>query len=253
MADKKIIAVLGATGSQGGGLVRAILADPNGGFAARALTRDPNSDKAKELAKLGAEVVAADVDDVESLKKAFAGAYGAYCVTFFWNHFSPEKEIANATNMAEAAEGRRRQARDLVDAGRHAQVGAAERQSHAHAARQIQVPALRRQGRSRRAVHQARPAGDLPADDVLLGQRHLLRHGSEARSGRQAGDHVSDGRQEDGRHCRGRYRQVSLTASSRTAASGSARPSASPASTLPARRWPRRTARRWVKTCATTP
>jgi len=103
MADKKIIAVMGATGSQGGGLVRAILSDPNGGFAARAITRDVNSDKAKELAKLGAEVVAADIDDVESLKKAFAGAYGAYCVTFFWNHFSPAKELANATSMAEAA------------------------------------------------------------------------------------------------------------------------------------------------------
>lgn len=103
MADKKIIAVVGATGSQGGGLVRAILADPQGGFAARAITRDVNSDKAKELAKLGAEVVAADVDDVESLKKAFAGCYGAYCVTFFWAHFSPDKEKANAKNMAEAA------------------------------------------------------------------------------------------------------------------------------------------------------
>jgi uncharacterized protein YbjT (DUF2867 family) len=62
-----------------------------------------NSDKAKELARLGAEVVAADVDDVESLKKAFKGAYGAYCVTFFWAHFSPEKEKANARAMAEAA------------------------------------------------------------------------------------------------------------------------------------------------------
>lgn len=103
MADKKIIAVLGATGAQGGGLVRAILADPNGGFAARAITRDVNSDKAKELARLGAEVVAGDVDDAESLKKAFQGAYGAYCVTFFWSHFSPEKEIANAANMAAAA------------------------------------------------------------------------------------------------------------------------------------------------------
>src|SRR5271157_6343830 len=103
MADKKIIAVLGATGSQGGGLVRAILNDPNGGFAARALTRDVNSDKAKELAKLGAEVVSADVDDLESLKRAFDGAYGAFCVTFFWAHFSPEKELANATNMAQAA------------------------------------------------------------------------------------------------------------------------------------------------------
>jgi uncharacterized protein YbjT (DUF2867 family) len=103
MADKKTIAVIGATGAQGSGLVRAILADPSGGFAARAITRDANSDKAKELAKLGAEVVAADVNDVESLKKAFAGAYGAFCVTFFWEHFSGEKETAQATAMAEAA------------------------------------------------------------------------------------------------------------------------------------------------------
>ncbi len=103
MTEKKIIAVVGATGAQGGGLVRAILNDESGGFSARALTRDVNSDKAKELAKLGAEVVAADVDDVESLKRAFRGAYGAYCVTFFWAHFSPEKEVSSATNMARAA------------------------------------------------------------------------------------------------------------------------------------------------------
>lgn len=103
MAEKKIIAVVGATGAQGGGLVRAILSDKGGLFAARAITRDVNSAKAKELAKLGAEVVAGDVDDVESLKKAFKGAYGAYCVTFFWAHLSPEKEKANARAMAEAA------------------------------------------------------------------------------------------------------------------------------------------------------
>ncbi len=103
MATRKTVAVVGATGAQGGGLVRAILNDPRGGFAARALTRDVNSDKAKELAKLGAEVVAADVDDLESLKRAFQDAYGAFCVTFFWAHFSPEKELASATNMAQAA------------------------------------------------------------------------------------------------------------------------------------------------------
>jgi uncharacterized protein YbjT (DUF2867 family) len=103
MAEKRIIAVVGATGAQGGGLVRAILRDQRGGFSARALARDVNSDKAKALAKLGAEVVAADVDDVESLKRAFQGAYGAYCVTFFWAHFSPEKELAEAANMAQAA------------------------------------------------------------------------------------------------------------------------------------------------------
>ena len=101
--SKKTIAVVGATGAQGGGLIRAILADPSGGFAARALTRDPNGAKAKELAKLGAEVVAADVDDVDSLKRAFAGAHGAYCVTFFWDHLSPERELAQARAMARAA------------------------------------------------------------------------------------------------------------------------------------------------------
>ncbi len=101
--DRKIIAVVGATGAQGGGLVRAILADSNGGFAVRALTRDVNSAKAKELAGLGAEVVAANVDDADSLARAFAGAYGAYCVTFFWDHFSPDKEMAQVQAMAGAA------------------------------------------------------------------------------------------------------------------------------------------------------
>lgn len=103
MADKRIIAVVGATGAQGGGLVRAIMADPASGFTARAITRDVNSDKAKALAALGAEVVAADIDDAESLKQAFAGAHGAFCVTFFWDHLSPEKEMAQAKNMADAA------------------------------------------------------------------------------------------------------------------------------------------------------
>ncbi len=103
MSDKKIIAVLGATGAQGGGLVRAILADPDSPFAVRALTRDVTSDAAKALAKAGAEVVAADIDDTASLTKAFEGAYGVYGVTFFWAHFSPEREIANAKSIAEAA------------------------------------------------------------------------------------------------------------------------------------------------------
>ena len=103
MADKKIIAVVGATGTQGGGLSRAILDDPNGGFALRAVTRDPNKDKAQALKSRGAEVVQADLDDVESLKKAFAGAYGVYAVTNFWEHFSGEKEKSQAKNIAEAA------------------------------------------------------------------------------------------------------------------------------------------------------
>ncbi len=103
MADKKIIAVLGSTGSQGGGLCRAILADAAGGFECRAVTRDTGKDKAKALAAAGAEVVKGDLDDVESLKKAFAGAHGVYAVTNFWEHFSGEKEKAQAKNVAEAA------------------------------------------------------------------------------------------------------------------------------------------------------
>jgi len=103
MADKKIIAVVGATGAQGGGLVRAIMANPASGFTARAITRDVNTDKAKALAALGAEVVAANVDDPASVARAFEGAYGAFCVTFFWDHFSPEREMAQAKAMADAA------------------------------------------------------------------------------------------------------------------------------------------------------
>ena len=103
MASKKIITVFGATGAQGGGLTRAILNDANGEFAVRAVTRDASSDKAKELKKLGAEVVVADVDDAASVEKALEGAYGAYFVTFFWAHYSPEKEIAEAKTFANAA------------------------------------------------------------------------------------------------------------------------------------------------------
>ena len=103
MFEKRIIAVAGATGAQGGGLVRAILSGREEGFSARALTRNPDSEKARALAKLGAEVVAADLDNPDSVRKAFDGAYGAYCVTFYWEHFSPEKELAQAGIMAKAA------------------------------------------------------------------------------------------------------------------------------------------------------
>jgi uncharacterized protein YbjT (DUF2867 family) len=99
----KTIAVVGATGAQGGGLLRAILADPGKEFSVRALTRHPEGEKAQALAKLGAQVVGADLDDVQSLTTAFRGAYGAYCVTNFWEHFSVEKEMAQAGNMAKAA------------------------------------------------------------------------------------------------------------------------------------------------------
>lgn len=109
MSSSKIIAVIGSTGAQGGGLVRAILADPASGFRARAITRKASGEKAAELRKLGAEVVEADLDDEPSLAKAFEGAYGAYCVTNYWEHFKPEKEVSQARNMAQAARSARLQ------------------------------------------------------------------------------------------------------------------------------------------------
>lgn len=103
MPEKKIIAVVGATGAQGGGLARAILADRNGGFSVRAVTRKPESEKAQALKNAGAEVVTGDADDPASIRRAFTGAYGAFCLTNFWEHFSPERELAQARNQAQAA------------------------------------------------------------------------------------------------------------------------------------------------------
>ena len=103
MATKKIITIFGATGGQGGGLAQAILNDPNAEFSVRAITRNANAEKVKALASQGAEIVVANIDDPGSLSKAFEGAYGAYCVTFYWNHFSPEKELEQARSMANAA------------------------------------------------------------------------------------------------------------------------------------------------------
>jgi uncharacterized protein YbjT (DUF2867 family) len=94
MSDKKVIAVVGATGSQGGGLVRAILADPDHEFAVRALARDAHSANAQELAAAGAEVVEADLNDQDSMVRAFRGAYGAYIVTNYWVERTPEEEAA---------------------------------------------------------------------------------------------------------------------------------------------------------------
>ena len=103
MPQKKIIVVFGATGAQGGGLAHAILNDKNSEFSVRAVTRTPDSDKAKALAAMGAEVVKANIDDTESMKRALRGAYGVYFVTFFWAHFSAERETAEAKAMAAVA------------------------------------------------------------------------------------------------------------------------------------------------------
>ncbi|MGH6624826.1 MAG: NmrA family NAD(P)-binding protein, partial [Burkholderiaceae bacterium] len=94
---------IGATGAQGGGLARAILAEPDAQFIVRAVTRKADSAAARALAAAGAEIAIADLDDAASVQRAMAGAYGAFCVTNFWEHFSPEKELTQAATLADAA------------------------------------------------------------------------------------------------------------------------------------------------------
>ena len=98
-----VLTVFGATGAQGGGLARAIFADPDHRFALRTVTRQPDGESARALARAGAQVVVADFDDACSMRQALEGAYGAFFVTSFWEHRSPDKELAQAHAMAGAA------------------------------------------------------------------------------------------------------------------------------------------------------
>ena len=91
--NKKLIAVIGATGQQGGGVLRALQA--RGQFKVRALTRNP--DKHRELAE---EVVEADVDKPETLKAAFEGAHGVFLVTNFREAGTDELKQATAAIRA---------------------------------------------------------------------------------------------------------------------------------------------------------
>ena len=98
-----LITIFGATGAQGGGLARNILARNKADYRVRAVTRKPDGDAARELAQFGAEIAVADLDDPQSVQSAMRGAHGVYCVTNFWEHFSPEKELKQAETLAEAA------------------------------------------------------------------------------------------------------------------------------------------------------
>ena len=124
----------------------------------RAITRDPNKDKAKALAAKGAEVVSANLDDVESLKKAFAGAHGVFGVTNFWEHFSAEKEKAQAKNIADAAKaaGVKHVIWSTLEDTR--KLMSRRRQADADAPGEVSRAALRRQGRGQRATSRACPS-----------------------------------------------------------------------------------------------
>ncbi|KAF8496964.1 hypothetical protein JB92DRAFT_2746124 [Gautieria morchelliformis] len=102
MASKKIVVVTGATGGQGGSVAKFLLDD--GTYAVRAITRNPDSPAAKDLAARGAEVVKADLTNLESVEKAFAGAYGVFGITNFWEPgVGYDGEISQGKLLVDAA------------------------------------------------------------------------------------------------------------------------------------------------------
>ena len=182
MSNKPILAVFGATGAQGGGVVRAALADQKSPFAVRAVTRNVQSDKARALAAQGVEVVTGNIDDEASLVKALSGAQAAFCVTNYWEHFSAERETTQGKNLARAAKQAAVQHAiwsTFEDVREYVPLITTRACRRCTA---VQGPALRRQGRGEFDLHGLGRADDVPADVVLLGELHLLRIGAAART-----------------------------------------------------------------------
>jgi uncharacterized protein YbjT (DUF2867 family) len=103
MDSRPLIAVADATGLLGGSATRAILDDVQQRYRVRALVRNPHASTAVALAHRGAEMVAADLDDSNSVLQAVRGALGFFAVTDFWQHGSPERELSQARAMSVAA------------------------------------------------------------------------------------------------------------------------------------------------------
>ena len=101
----KLITVFGATGAQGGPIARLLLQK---GFKVRAVTRNPDSEKAKALREAGAEVVAGNMDEADSVKAAVTGVYGVFCVTNYFELFGKDpstacdREIKQGKTVADA-------------------------------------------------------------------------------------------------------------------------------------------------------
>jgi uncharacterized protein YbjT (DUF2867 family) len=94
----KTILVTGATGGQGGGVARHLLA--TGRYKVRCLTRKPDSERATALQQAGAEIVRGDLENVEGLKAAMRGCYGVFGVTNYWEHFN--RELTHGKNLVDA-------------------------------------------------------------------------------------------------------------------------------------------------------
>lgn len=94
------ITVIGATGQQGGAVVDALLEQRR---MVRAVTRNPNGDKARALAERGADVVYADLEDVDSMRAVFDGAASAFAMTTHDGRDGPKREVAHGRVIATAA------------------------------------------------------------------------------------------------------------------------------------------------------
>src|SRR5215471_20489702 len=96
---ERIVMVTGATGRQGGAVVRHMLPK---GWKLRALTRNPKNYAAQELARKGVEVAQGDLEDPASLDRAARGVYGIYSVQDFWS-IGVKREVQQGKNVADAA------------------------------------------------------------------------------------------------------------------------------------------------------
>jgi uncharacterized protein YbjT (DUF2867 family) len=105
MSSKKLITVFGSTGTQGGSVVNIFLNDPKlkDEWRVRGVTRDTSKESSKKLASKGVEVVAANMDDIESLKKAMEGSDTVFAVTNYWETMDDKLEVKQGHNLADAA------------------------------------------------------------------------------------------------------------------------------------------------------
>ncbi|KAK0109493.1 hypothetical protein ONS95_002183 [Cadophora gregata] len=104
-SPKKIIAIIGATGGQGGSVANTLLSDPKmtSEWSIRGITRDASKESSKKLASRGVEVVTADLNSKESLLAAFKDAYAVFAVTNYWETLDHNLEIQQGKNLADAA------------------------------------------------------------------------------------------------------------------------------------------------------
>ncbi|KAK5064789.1 hypothetical protein LTR84_000623 [Exophiala bonariae] len=102
--SKKILTIFGATGNQGGSTLSAVLNNPTlaAKYKIRAITRDPSKPSAQSLASRGAELAQADLNDIESVKKAIAGSHGVFAVTNYWETMDKNAELQQGKNIVDA-------------------------------------------------------------------------------------------------------------------------------------------------------